>query len=331
MRIKLYSFLALIYLLFVAGLSYKQNLGEYALDFFGFVLNFSITFWVVLPALLLFIFSLLHMSFYSFLRFLKFKNYANDALKFEKFTADLVLKKESKNKFKSEEFIKAAKLCKAIYTCEPCEDEKIDLLLALRKDIDEGRVVELKNYALAKDNELVLKNLSNKIKNDLDFAALYLKGKSELKDEFDKLAFKELLKGAKYELIKELKIKKSEAEIYALFLRYEAKSLALNTAEIEVLLDFNELSEENYYKISKILAKNIEPEILIALFEKLSQKHENAFLAYLYLLANFSLFDTLRSKINSKDEDFDDFSLIIFLRDNNKIIDPALIIDARFK
>lgn len=330
MKLRLFSLFAIIFILLIAGFVYELNLGDYKLNIWTLELNLPIAIWIVLPAFLLFLFSLLHMSFYGFLRFLRFKNYASDASRFEKYIACILLKKPAKENFKSQEFIKTAKLSKAAINKESCEDEKIDEIIKLLNDINSGKYFELRKYALAKDNELFIKNEENKLINDIKYALAYLKNKTTLNDTLDNIAFKTVLAKAQYAQIKELKIPKSKEQVLALLERLAKKDLDLSMAEIDILLAYNDLDEKSYYQASKLLVKLQDPQALIALFKKIAQKDEQAFVAWLYLLAEFGLYDDLSIAINNKDEHFKDFELVLFLHEQNKKISPHLLIDARF-
>ncbi|HEC1748032.1 TPA: hypothetical protein R1707_000731, partial [Campylobacter lari] len=104
MKVKLFFFASLVYLLIVAVLVYNLNLGNYTFTISTFELNLPISLWVILPAFILMVLALLHMSFYGFLKHLQYKNLIKDSKNYENFLIDVFLKKISKIKFKTQEF-----------------------------------------------------------------------------------------------------------------------------------------------------------------------------------------------------------------------------------
>ena len=65
MRLGLYVFATLVLMVIVGGFTYTVNPDHYTLEMMGINFNFPVAVWVVLPMLLLFIFTLIHMFFYG--------------------------------------------------------------------------------------------------------------------------------------------------------------------------------------------------------------------------------------------------------------------------
>ncbi|MBF7048879.1 hypothetical protein IY889_03895, partial [Campylobacter volucris] len=93
MKVKLFFFASLIYLLIIAALAYNLNLGDYTFTLSTFELTLPISIWIILPAFILMILALLHMSFYGFLKHLQFKNLIKDSKNYENLIENLLLKK----------------------------------------------------------------------------------------------------------------------------------------------------------------------------------------------------------------------------------------------
>ncbi|MBX2078358.1 hypothetical protein I9T54_02250, partial [Campylobacter peloridis] len=60
MKIKLFFFASIIYLLIIAALVYNLNLGNYSFVISTFELTLPISIWIILPAFILMILALLH-------------------------------------------------------------------------------------------------------------------------------------------------------------------------------------------------------------------------------------------------------------------------------
>ncbi|EAK0441896.1 hypothetical protein IO418_001318 [Campylobacter lari] len=321
MKVKLFFFASLVYLLIVAALVYNLNLGNYTFTISAFELNLPISLWVILPAFILMVLALLHMSFYGFLKHLQYKNLIKDSKNYENFLIDVFLKKISKIKFKTQEFQDIAKNTQALYFKEKNQNTKIDDIINILEQLDKKEFVELKKYKLDPHNEIFILNEKNHFQKDSDYAFSFIKNKEILTNELENFAYKMVLDNAPYSQIKTLKIQKNQDDILLLLDRFEKENLELNHAEIEVLLSMNTLDDKSYLQCTKILCKKIEPQILIALFKKLKDSHSQALRAYLYTLAEFGMYDELLNELGNDQNEHKDFRLLLFLREHNKKIE----------
>ncbi|WP_258107810.1 hypothetical protein [Campylobacter lari] len=326
MKIRLFFFASLVYLLIVAALVYNLNLGNYTFAISTFELNLPISLWVVLPALFLMILALAHMSFYGFLKHLQYKNLIKDSKNYENFIIDIFLKKASKVKFKTQEFQNIAKNTQALCFKEKIQNPKIDEIIDIFENLDKKEFVELKKYKLDPNNEIFILNEKNHFQNDNNHAFSFIKNKDTLVDELEIFAYKMVLENAPYSQIKTLKIQKNQDDILLLLSRFEKENLDLNHAEIEVLLSMNTLDDKSYLHCAKILCKKIEPQILIALFKKLKDNHSQALRAYLYTLTEFGMYDELLNELGNDQNEHKDFRLLLFLREHNKKIELEKLI-----
>lgn len=320
MKIKLFFFSSLIYILILAALVYNLNLGNYSLGIFGINLNLPISIWVILPVFVLTLLAILHMSFYGFLKHLQYKNLIKDSKNYEILLADLFFKKISKLKFKSSEFQELAKIAHSTITMEKTQNQKIDTIIDNINNIKNKKYIELKKYKLESDNEFFILNEKNHIDEDINYAFSLIKNKEILENSLEKYAYEVLLEKADYEKLRILKIKKDEKAILSILERFENKSLELTLAQIEVLLDMNQLDEKAFLKIAKILCKKLEPQNLIAMFKKLKDRNNEATRAYFYILAEFGMYEELLSNIGNDTQEHKDFKLVLFLREHNKKI-----------
>ena len=65
MRLALYIFATFALMAIVAAFTYTVNPDHYTIELMGINFNFPVAVWIVLPMLLLFIFTLVHMFFYG--------------------------------------------------------------------------------------------------------------------------------------------------------------------------------------------------------------------------------------------------------------------------
>ncbi|EKY2262176.1 hypothetical protein QHT88_000315 [Campylobacter upsaliensis] len=317
MKIRLFILASLIYIAFIMGFMFYLDLGYYELVLGTFTLNLPIMLWLILPLVFYFVLALTHMSFYAFLRYLKFKHFFKDAAKFEDFAKDLFLEKESKISFYTKEFKRVSELCKSLKNGTKNADfhainDLLDLLEALKK----GETQNLNKFKLDKNNPLILQNEKNRLKNDLDYAYSKLKNLSEINTEFEKLAFEVVLQKGTYEQIKNLKINKTNEQILSLIKRFKDGNLELSLAEFEVLIEMANLNEAEYLSVAKMCVKCFNPDAIINIFLKIKNTKSEALRAYLYLLAEFSMFEELENQIRNKEE-LSDFKAVLALREKN--------------
>ncbi|CAM4116534.1 hypothetical protein [Campylobacter armoricus] len=320
MKIKLFFFASFVYLLIVATLVYNLNLGNYTFILSSFELTLPISLWIILPAFVLMVLALIHMSFYGFLKHLQYKNLIKDSKNYENFIIDIFLKKISKIKFKTQEFQEIAKNTQALYFKEKNQNPKIDAIIDIFEQLKNNDFVDLKKYKLESNNEFFIHNEKNHFQKDSNYAFSFIKNKENLSNELEIFAYEQVLKNAPYNQIKTLKIQKSQDDILLIFHRFTDENIELNHAEIEVLLSMNILDESTYMKIAKILCKKVEPQILIALYKKLKDNQVQALRAYFYTLAEFGMYDELLSELGNDQNEYKDFRLILFLREHNKKI-----------
>ncbi|MBT0880292.1 MULTISPECIES: hypothetical protein [unclassified Campylobacter] len=297
------------------------------------IFNFQKTFefdsftWVCMPLVIYVIFALLYFYF-SFISFhFSTKRLIKDGKKFEMFLEDLVLDKKNIYKFKTKEFQDASELVKSLYYNQAgTSADKLNNAIAIKAMVENGEICDLKPFKLSKDNTIYLKNEANKAKNDLNYAYNLLKNQEEIQDEISLSAYNNLILNGIYANIKTLKIQKSKEDIKILLNRFANDDLSLSNAELEVLI-FNDIFEEGeYLDFAKELFAKIEPNSLKAIFLKLKNEKDNAFRAYLYILAKLALFDELIEEIYGSEADLEDFKLIVFLKEQGKTYDVDKLI-----
>ncbi|MFQ6342963.1 hypothetical protein [Campylobacter sp. VTCC 70190] len=322
MKIKLFLFASFIYIAGLFAFAWHLKLGDYTLIIGTHTFELPIMVWLVIPLFVYMILAVLHMGFYGFLRYLKFKHFFKDAAKFESYTQDLLLEKESKISFQTKEFRAVAQLFKTLKTHEKLpHSSKINEILDLIDGLNQNEFFNLSKFKLENNNALFLQNEKNHLKNDANYAYAKLKNLSEIKDEFEETAFNTLIEKAPYEQIKNVKIPKKPCDIFKLITRFKEGNLELNAAEYEVLLSHNLLGEQEYLKLAKLSTKLLNPDALIGIFSKIKNEKSEALRAYLYLLAEFGLLDELREQIRSDDKKFNDFKAFLALREKNIKVD----------
>jgi len=335
MGIKRYIVLTLVYLLAIGLYVYSFNGDKYTLEVYKFSLNLPIAIWIVLPAILLFVASTFHMMYYSLKDFWKGRALNKDFENFKLVLSEKVLDEESSLKFKTEFFKFVGKSLKMFEYKEVndlnTENEKIENMRQVFRDINDGKVLELKKYKLSDDNKLIEKNDFNKLAVDAKYATTILKNCKDEKSELCQKAYFEFLKYASFDEIKKLGYTPTKEMFRVLMERYldEEEKFEMDLESIEELLMQFKATREDYLELAYEIKIKLSPDALIALFEKLynSPEHTAASDAYLYVLYELQMIDKIREILDNSDEDeFRKFKTLLFLRDNGKNVDSGIFL-----
>ncbi len=327
MKIKAFIFASLIYTAIIGGAVFFIDTREYTLNLENANITLPLALWFVLPLLVYFILALFHLGFYSFLNHFKFRNFFKDSQNYEDFIKDLLLEKNPKISFRTKEFKQVAELLKNLKNKEKTSNSKaINEILELKAKIEKGECVNLSKLKLEQNNALYIQNEKNRCKSDLNYAYNKIKNLTQTKNELEQNALEILLEKGTYEQIKNIKIPRTKEQVLTLIERFANKDLELSAVEFEVLLQSAEFSEKEYVKIAKMSKKLLNPDAILSIFLKIKNQNSEALRAYLYLLAEFAMFDELLEHIKN-DEKFSDFKAVLALREKNIKIDLEKIID----
>ena len=201
------------------------------------------------------------------------------------------------------------------------DESVIKKAVSLLNELDEGKSVNLRKFKLDEDNALCVQNENNRIKNDLNYAFSRIKGKKEFEDESDLLAFETLLQNGDMAQIQSVKLTKDASQRLGLIERFEKGTLQMSGAEFESLLNAGGFDEKDFLNAAKMSVKKLNPDALIAVFKRLKNTYPEALRAYLYILAEFSLFDELRLEIGNDKTHFNDFKIVLLAREKNQKVD----------
>ena len=322
MKIKLFVFASIVYMIVLGAFIFTITSENYTLNIGSYSLTLPVVIWFLLPIFVLFVVALTHMSFYGFLRYLKYKHFFDDAAEFESFVNALLLQKPAPLRFKTQEFKHAAELTQSLQTHKKLPNApKFNEIIDILNELDEGKGVNLKKFKLENDNGLAMKNEKNRIASDLAYAYGRIKNKKEFEDENDELAFNAVLANGTKEQILSLKLPKNSAHSLALVKRFENGSLELSPNEYESIVSSTSFDEKAYIELAKMSVKKLNPDALLTIFKRLKNTHIEALRAYLFILADLSMFDELRLEIGNDKTHFNDFKIVLLAREKNLKID----------
>jgi len=306
----------------------------YELSRFGYSLELPVALWLILPATVLFLASVVHLLFYSVKNFLATRANKKDYDTLVLEIKHTLLNEEKSLEYKTASFRTLASCIRKMRynpksTDEKTGEETLDEIFGILEKIKGGEYVDLKKFHLRSDNELLNQNRLNFSEDDKKSIAEILKHCTSLDNEACAKAFDAFLKTALYADIKSYDFPLNSEMLLVIFTRYadEYDKLTLSADEIKELLEKTELNAEEFLATAKVLKSVVEPDALLKLYDNLQSKNHHAAFTYLYILFELMLIDKARDFLeNNEDGEFEKFRILLFLRDNGKIVDTDLLI-----
>ena len=335
MYIKRYTVSVILFMVLIGWYVYAFVTQEStSMDIFGIHLPaLPIAFWVLIPVLLIYIASVAHMSYYSLVASLKLRKYQKDFDKLTDAITDAYLgKKNRSHDYKTARYGLIGKLVDNSTiipheTLEKVGNDKLDTVLGLIKEINDGNVQELKKYRLDKDSLIVAKNESNRFEKGELSPEDVLSHNERYNEELCSRAYVVMASRAPLYAIEKYKFYMSKEALFTLLKRVNAdeNTLEISNESLYSLFDEVELTEEDYIKISSIFSMNMVPDQRLKLFETLSDKHEDAMPAYLYTLFDLEMIAPADEILeNSQPDEYVYFKAYRALKECNKNFDINL-------
>lgn len=288
----------------------------------------SVSIWSMIPLVIFYIASVIHMSFYSVLGSLNLRKYEKDYENVIESISDAYLGKENRfHSFKTERYkmlgslIDNTTLSPNKIFASSINDEKISATMKLIEDIKKGEVVDLKKAALSINNPLVIQNERNRYLSSSQNAEDFLNHAEKYNEDLLREIYTEFVKTASLKSIEKYKQLMTKSALYGILSRVNADE---NTLEIsnELLLSLFEALElhtNDYIKISESLSHGMIPEERIRLFEILSDKNDEAMDAYLYTLYDLEMISPADAILDiSQADEYLNFKAYRALKETNK-------------
>lgn len=338
MHIKRYTIAALILIVLVGWYVYAfVTQASVSIEFFGITLpSLSIAMWVIVPLVLLYIASVLHMTFYSLLSNLKLRKYSKDYDKIIDSIVDAYLGKENRSHvFKTDKYrvlgalIDNATIFPTGELNADIKNKKINDVLEVINSIKNGEVADLKKYSLPSSNNLVIQNDKNRYKKGDISAEDILNSQNKYDVSVCKEVYIDFVKKASLNAIEKNRKFLTKEALFEILSRINADKNTLeitNESLISLFKDLN-LSSEDCIKASQRLSKTMIPEQRIKLFEILSNENENIIEAYLFTLFDLEMSAPAKEILdNSQDNEYARFKAYSSLRECGKRFDINLFI-----
>ncbi|MEA3354109.1 MAG: hypothetical protein U9Q33_09870 [Campylobacterota bacterium] len=328
MGLKKYIFGTLILIIGIFGYVFSLESGDYRVEIIDQAVVLPVAAWVLLPTVLLFALTILHMVFYGLKSYFSHKSIEKDSESLITLIDKRLMKEDSNVSFQNKTFKELDTILSQLdmdltaQTIE-CNNKAINKTVSKLKDIKAGVYIPAKELKLSSNNPLMIMNTINRINNDDNFALEVLKDSSKYAENIVNTAFEVVLEKKSFTSIKKnldnlvldsamlIKLLKKDSD--------QAVEIAMNNEDILKLIKNVELTNKELIQIAKNYKSSMTPDRIIKLYEDISTLKEEYTASYLYILAEYEMIDKMRDiLVNSASNEFSAFKAFIDLRDAGK-------------
>lgn len=312
MRLALYIFATFALMAIVAAFTYTVNPDHYTVELMGINFNFPIAVWIVLPMVLLVIFTLVHMLFYGLKNYFILKKWQKDASTLEDALYWSLVNEPKEQKYGIDAVESSALLLgkASLDVSDNVEGltPRLARVVNIIQKIKNGEYVDFKEEKMSKvfnaGNPILKQNRLNRLKSDDKFIEDVMKSTSEYSEIVQATALEtfagreNFAKAHKY--VKVFDVKN--------FLTMLERVTAEDDLELtpEILTDFVkalDLSCQDFIKIAAVTKKYFNPEENLTLFRSYQIENPKAQNAYLYLLFEYELLEQVGLYLNEQEEE----------------------------
>jgi ABC-type multidrug transport system fused ATPase/permease subunit len=337
MRLALYIFATFALMAIIAAFTYTVNPDHYTIELMGINFSLPVAVWIVLPMLLLLIFTLVHMFFYGLKNYFILKKWQKDANTLEDALYWSLVNEPKEQKYGIDVVGSSASLLgkASLNISDNMEGltPRLTRVVNIIQKIKNGDYVDFKEEKMTKvfnvGNPILTQNRLNRLESDDKFVADVLKSTSEYTEivqaeALETFARKEnFVKAQKYAKVFDIK------SFFTMLERVTAEDNLELTPEI--LTDFVkalDLSCQDFIKIVSVTKKYFNPEENLTLFRSYQIENPKAQNAYLYLLFEYELLEQVAIYLNEQEEnEFIKFRAFYQLKQENTKYKLEEIID----
>jgi len=328
MGLKLYMAGAVVLVAGIFGYVFNMDKGDYTLQLMDKEFVFPIALWVVAPAIVLFVVTILHLLFYGFKNYLASKAVSKDTDAIITLISDKLLGKTTTVHLKNEKLSELAEIIEQLSISVKdshfsTTNKSVNKIVTQIAMINDGLYVPAKELRLPNNNPIMIKNLINRVDSDEDFALDVLKNHTDYNKAIVKEAFKKIITDKSMTTIKKyLDNVEIDKDVLILLLTKDSEvsdEFSLTSESIVNMIKKVELSVDELTNIAKLYKRSSSPEKLIKLYEDISELNDSYVSAYLYVLAEYEMTDKIRDILSmSESNQYTSYKALIDLKDSGK-------------
>lgn len=336
MQLKRYTIASLILMILVAAAVYSIDNESISFDLLGMHFpNLPVAFWVVVPLIIMYLASLLHMGVYALVGNFKLRRLNKDNEKMIDALRDSLLGVGERNYvYKSDAYKLIGKLIDNALilpyeTLRSVGNEKIDEALELMRDVKEKKKVDIKKFHLPSSTSIAIQNNLNRFERGEMDADSVLSRPDSYGEIVCAKAYESYVKTASVGSVMKFKHLFTKASLIDFVQRVNAaeNGIQITNEELATIFSSLKLSSNDWVDLSEAMSKNMLPEQRIRLFEMLSEHNDDAMEGYLYTLYDLQMIDTANEILNNTaHNDYLIFKAYRDLKKANKHYDIAIFL-----
>lgn len=312
MRFKYYMAFVVVFCVVLGIYAYTLELGNFALMLpTGRELDLPVSLWLIILILVFCLCSsILFASSWASSLMRSYRTRNDFSHLFSQINEQALNKPIESRVYKNPDISKLSKILARFYLkprldSNECFEPKIDKLFENYKDVMSGKSVDLRAYALSKDNKFSIQNLKNKIQSDSKFAFNAL-SESEPQEIRDFAVVQILTHGSSKDIERLLSSQvgynasMKPSLIHAFIANHELFSPE-TLSRISQQMSFN---AQDYVQLAQQSKDILEPHAWYKLLESLANADEHAENALFYVMFELEMIDKVRERraLHGKDE-----------------------------
>ncbi|UTJ07089.1 hypothetical protein [Arcobacter roscoffensis] len=330
MGFKKYVVFSVIFIIAIYGYVFSLELGNYKVTVLDISLALPVAVWIIVPLILLFIATIGHIVFYGLLNIFKQRAIDKDHETMINMIKSNLLETNFNKRFKTKGFKNLSNILNQFQLSVKdktfsSKDEELNNVVAAIQDINAGKHIVDKNLKFSEVSSITNRNLINKVNEQADFAVDVVKKSENYSENVVKAAFEKVLEDKSMTTIKKIykNIKLDKHLARRLFEKDAANNeFGFTSEEILKIVKDLDYTNEDYMSLAKNYESILQPDQIIALFEKLSSELDEATPAYLHVLFEYEMIDKIRDIIApTADDEFTAFKALLELKDAGKHYD----------
>ena len=334
MGFKKYVVFSILFIVAVYLYAFSLELGTYKVTVLDISLPLPIEVWIIVPLVLLFVATIGHLMFYGLIGAFKQRAVNKDHDAMLAMIKATLLGKNSTKRFKTAGFKNLSSVLsqfelKTKDGAFSSTDAELNKIVATMQDINSGKHVNDKSVKFSEVSPVVTQNLLNKVNEQVDFAVDVLKKTENYSDEVVKQAFINVVNDKSMTTVKKLyKNVKLDKYLAKILFEKDAANNEFGFTSDEILAIVKSLNflPEDYMFLAKNYETILQPDQIIALFDKLSSEIEEATPAYLHVLFEYEMIDKIREIVApSAEGEYTAYKALLDLKDAGKHYDLETI------
>ena len=330
MGFKKYIVFSVLFIGAIYGYTFSLELGDFKVTILDISLLLPIAVWIIVPLVILFIATIGHILFYGLINVFKQRAINKDKETMITLIKSNLLEKNPPKRFKTKAFKELSAVVSQLKLNVKSDtftssDSDLNSLIANIQDIKAGKHVVAKSLKLNEMSELANQNLINKVNEQPDFSVDVLKKVENYAPNVVRQSFINVINEKSMTTIKKLykNVKLDKDLARRLFEKDAANNeFGFSSEEISKIVKDLQYTTEDYLALARNYESILQPDQIIALFEKLSEEIDASTPAYLHVLFEYEMIDKVREIVDATPEgEFTSFKALLDLKDAGKHYD----------